>query len=134
MNYFFDKNLSPFLAEAIAALCKPHGINVVHIDQKFPHNPPDVEWIHALSDESGWVIVSQDRFAKNQAEREALKATGIIALLLSRQWSHLKEWDKAWHLVHWWPRFLEFTSIVGSGAYFVPVRLSGKGRLEPVSL
>jgi hypothetical protein len=134
VKYFFDKNLSPHLAAAIGALCKPHAVQVNHIDQKFPHGPPDVEWIHALAQEGEWVIISQDRFTKNRAEREALKATGIVSLLLTKQWVVLKEWDKAWHLIRWWPRLMDFSSMVGKGAYFVPVKLSGKGKLEPVSL
>ena len=134
MRFFFDKNLSPYLAKAVAALCEPHTIEVIHIDEKFPNNPPDAEWIAALAAEGNWVIISQDRFAKNSREREALKSTGIVTLILTKQWAHQREWDKAWLLVRWWPRLMEFASLVGSGAYLVPVRLSGKGKLEPVAL
>jgi hypothetical protein len=95
---------------------------------------PDVDWIKTLSDEGGWVIVTHDRFTKNSLEKEALRASGLITFILAKGWANLPEWEKAWVLVRWWPRIIDQSELVKMGAFFVPVKFSGKGRFEPVKL
>ena len=99
------------------------------------HNTPDVIWIGALATEGDWCIITQDRLTKKSLEKEALRQSGLIAFILAKGWSGLKEWDKAWHLVRWWPRILTQAALVKGGAAFqVPVRFSGKGKFTQIRL
>lgn len=135
MKFLFDNNLSPRLSKAIGALCDPLGVDIQHIREKFSGNTPDVEWIGALATEGDWCIITQDRLTKKSLEKEALRRSGLIAFILAKGWSALKEWDKAWHLVRWWPRILEQAALVEGGAAFqVPVKFSGKGKFTQIRL
>lgn len=135
MRILIDNNLSPHLARALAALSKPHQIDVEHIRDKFKANTPDIEWIDALSADGGWTVISQDRLTRNPLEREALRRSGLIAFILAKGWTSLREWDKAWQLVRWWPRIIEQTGLVKGGAAFdVPVRFSGRGQFQQIRL
>ncbi len=135
MRFFFDNNLSPFLAKAIHELCRPHGATVLHLRDRYDAKTRDEIWIEQLGAEGGWSIVGQDRFLKNNLEKEALRQSGLVAFVLSKGWSDQKEWDKAWHLVRWWPRIMEQAALIEGGAVFeVPVRFSGKGKFRQILL
>ena len=135
MRFLFDNNLSPHLAKAIDALCKPDGIEVRHIRDKFAGDTPDTEWIAALAAEVDWCIVSQDRLTKNPLEKEALRRSGLTAFILQKGWIALTAWEKAWRLVRWWPRIMDQARLVEGGAVFaVSVRFSGKGKFKQIML
>ena len=135
MNFFFDNNLSPYLARAIGALSEPDGIQVIHLRDKFAPSTPDIIWLAELAKEGGWAIISQDRLTRNQLEKEALRRSGLVAFILAKGSSSLREWDKAWRIVRWWPRILEQAELIAGGAAFeVPVRFVGKGKLQSIRL
>jgi hypothetical protein len=133
VKFLVDNNLSPYLAKALAALCEPDSIEVKHLRDKFAANTPDVDWIGALAAEGDWAVVSQDRLTRKSPEREALRRSGLTAFILAKGWSQLGEWDKAWHLVRWWPRIMASAGLV-SGAFEVPVVFSGQGKLKQIAL
>ena len=135
MNFFFDNNLSPFLAKAVAALSKPYGHNVIHKKEQFPPDTEDIVWIGVLAKEENWVVISLDHFAKGSLEKEALRDSGLITIVLKSGWSNLSGWDKAWKLIRWWPRIIEQAErISGGAAFWVPVQFSGKGKFEQFKL
>jgi hypothetical protein len=53
MRFFLDRNMSPFLARAIAALDREH--NILHHDEdpRFSKKTTDVEWLTALDRKQG---------------------------------------------------------------------------------
>lgn len=134
MRFFLDRNLSPYLADALAALCKLDGIHVEHLEARFKATTPDVEWIHALGSEKDWAVITQDRLTKNPPERQALKSTGLLVFILAKQWAHARHWDKAAALIRWMPEMIQIASRVSSGAFMVPYNLTGKGRMDSVNL
>ena len=133
MRFLIDNNFSPYLAKALAALCEPESVGVYHLRDKFKPETPDVEWIDALTNEGDWAIVSQDRLTRKSPERDALRRSGLTAFILTKGWTDLREWDKAWHLVRWWPRIMASATLV-SGAFEVPVKFSGHGKLRQIGL
>ena len=137
MKFFFDANLSVYLAHAIGILCKAERgeILVEHIFDRFRPNTQDIEWIDTLGDEGGWTIISQDRFARNDFEKEALRKHGFTVFILKRAWADQPGWEKSARLIRWWPRIMEQTGLVTGGAVFgVPFHFSGKGKFETVKL
>lgn len=134
MRFFFDRNWSIYLAAAIRELCKPHSLDVKHLDEMFPKNCPDTEWISALGSQGDWAVVTRDRLRKNPAEREALRRTGLLVFIFTKQWADQKEWELAWALVRWWPRLMSVADTVKSGAFAVPFKFSGGGKMDQIQL
>lgn len=138
MRYFFDNNTSPHLARAVGELCKADDSpsTVVHLADKYPGNRSikDPVWIPELAAEGDWIIISGDRFAKDDAEREAVRRSGLIVFTMSSQWNNHAHWMKAYNLVRWWPAIDEQASRIRGGAAFrVPWKFSGKGQFEQIS-
>ena len=76
MKFFIDNNLPPALARALNELSAPDGFTVVAERDKFPENTPDTDWISALADEGGWVVITRDKLSKG-LEREALRRAAV---------------------------------------------------------
>ena len=135
MRFFFDNNLSPYLAKALDALCRPGGVAVEHLRAKFPEDISDVEWIGRLAKEGEWSVITQDRLIRNPLEKLAFRQSGLTAFVLTKAWARQKYWEKAARLVRWWPRIMEQAELVEGGAAFeVPWRFSGKGKFKTLRL
>jgi hypothetical protein len=135
LKFILDNNLSKYLARALAALCEPDGVTVTHLADKFSGNPLDIDWIQALAEEDGWVIISHDRFHKNPLEKEALRRAGLTVFVLKKGWASQRNWEKAAQLIRWWPRIMEQADLVSGGAVFeVQYRFSGRGRFQQVQI
>lgn len=115
-------------------LCEPENVTVKHLDEMFPKNTRDLEWITKLAEDGDWAIITQDRLTRNSIERDALRSTGILTFMLAKAWAHQKEWDKAAALVRWWPRLMETASLIDGGVFMVPFKFSGRGKLQQVKL
>lgn len=120
MRYFFDNNLPPHFAHAIRELCKSDTrvLEVVHLRDKYVANAIDHEWISDLGKSGRWVVISQDGFRKNDLEREALRKSGLIVFVLSKQWSSHQFWIKAHNLVKWWPDIMDQVERISGGAAY----------------
>lgn len=137
MKFFFDNNMSPHLARAIRELCKAESDvrEVLHLKDRFPPNISDVEWINALAQEGGWVIVSQDSLRKNDLERAALRNCGLVVFALQPQWAQQAHWNKAQNLVRWWPAIMtQSKRFKGGAALGVPWKFSGAGQFTQIKL
>jgi len=128
LKFFFDNNLSPYYARAIATLASPEGHLVRHLKESFDPATPDIEWIKKLAEETGWVIISGDlRISRNALEREAWKQARLTTFFLAKAWSHHAFWDQAWRLIRWWPYITKQAGLVDPGAAFeVSANFSGK--------
>ena len=114
------------MSEALAALARSQGIEVVHLSQRFPDRSiPDVEWIHAIRSEGDWIIVSGDtRISRNPVERAAWRESGLTAFFLDESWSRRQFWIQAAELVRWWPAIMQAVKTCTPGSGF---RLPFKG-------
>ena len=74
MRFFFDRNMSVYLARMIGVLERNHVIRHHDDDPRFAFNTPDTEWISILGkDEERWIVLSGDgRILRNRAEYSAL--------------------------------------------------------------
>ena len=109
MKLFFDRCMSPRLANMIQALEIGHTIR--HHDDYggFDQNTTDIEWITRLSnDDPLWVVISGDgRILKNQAERAALKEAKLKFFCLARAWPKMPIYEFAWKFIKAWPNIVE---------------------------
>lgn len=132
MNFIFDNNLPPALAQGIGALTKPDGHAVEHLRNRFAPNTPDVDWIEKLGSEGRWIILSGDlRIFRNRHEREVWRASGLTAFFLAKGWINHKFWEQAWRMMRWWPVIVEVAQLVQPGAAFeVPLQYGTKSKLK----
>jgi hypothetical protein len=101
MRFFFDRNMPPQLARMVDALEREHTARSYYDDDRFTDTTPDVEWIKVLAAvDPPWVIISGDgRILKNKAEFSALKEARLTFFCLSRQWMHMKIYERAWKFI-----------------------------------
>jgi hypothetical protein len=118
LKFLIDNNLPPALARALNELSKADGHDVVALRDKFPASTPDIVWISELAAQGGWVVVSQDKFAKGDAEKKAFRESGIPIFCLSKHWGQTSYWQKSHNLVRWWPAIITQSSILRGGAAF----------------
>ena len=107
------------MAEAIAALTRSQGTEVVHLQQRFKPSTPDPEWISTIAHE-GFVIVSGDpRISRNPANREAWLESGLTAFFFGDGWASKKLMVQAAELVRWWPTIVETVKSCEPGSGFI---------------
>jgi hypothetical protein len=133
LNFLFDNNLPPAIADALHCLCKKDGHSVDHLRHRYQPSTPDNEWLTDLATDSDpWAVISGDTFRKTSAEKELFKNSGLTFFILAKSWSSHKYWDKAYTLVRWWPRIIEQAELIHGGAAFeVPYKFSGRGKFKP---
>ena len=136
MKYLIDHNLPPALARAIDELCHSDPHTEVHaLKDLYPANTKDIDWITDLAQEKGWVIISQDRFTKGDAEKAAVKRSGLTVFFLAKQWSQAKFWDKSHNLVRWWPSIMnQAENMTGGSAFKVRWQHGSKAKFEQVQV
>jgi hypothetical protein len=106
VHIFIDENLSPHLTIALHHLQKflPEEHTIQHATDKFGSpGTPDEVWLQTLIDEGNWVILSKDKFDKNDPEIHAFRAAGLTVFHLDKQWSKYRGWKEAMQLIKWWP-------------------------------
>jgi len=123
VKFFFDNNVAPAMAEAIAALTRSQGIEIVHLKDRFPTNTPDPVWIAEIAAE-GFVIISGDpRISRNPANRAAWLESGMTAFFFGDGWASKKLMVQAAELVRWWPTIVDTVKVCTPGSGFVlPVK------------
>lgn len=128
MLFFMDNNLPPALAGAIDALCGADAV-VTHLQDKFPPNTPDEDWVGSLM-RSGqrWAVVTSDKFQKNQGERELVMASGMVWFFLLPGWNEQTHWVKSWKLIKAWPDIMKRARRANINSSF-SVQVNGKIRL-----
>jgi PIN like domain len=131
LRFFFDNCLSRNLAQAISALSIAEDYDVIHLQERFPADTPDVEWIRTLGQEGDWIVISGDpRISRNRHEREVWRQAQLTTFFLAKGWMNQKIWDQAVILVRWWPRIVEQAKFVQPGAVFeIPIRF-GSGKFK----
>jgi len=104
MKCLFDTNLPPKLARTLNYLEGDEGIQVIHLNDKFPPYTPDVEWIKKLSREEDWFIITRDnQIRKRSHERKAWQESQLPIVFLEKGWINLNLWEIAWRFIKYWP-------------------------------
>jgi hypothetical protein len=135
LKFFVDNNLPAPLARALHELTSHEGDHheVAHLKDKFTATTPDLEWIEALAEESGWAVITHDKLNKG-LEREALRRAGLIVFFLDKSWSNHNYWDKAQRLVQWWPAIIDQAERISGGAAFTVKWNYRNGKFEQTKI
>lgn len=135
MNFLFDNNTSPILANIVDGYVRHEGHRAFHIKEESGHtlginrNAKDVEWISALGrDARVWVVVTADRrISTVPAEKEAFRRAKLKGILLLPGYRKMPV-NKIGSLLLWrWPELVETIDRFGPPALIgVPPSKSGK--------
>lgn len=101
MRFFIDNNLSPKLARGMSAF----GEAVDNLQDHFPEDAPDTEWLAYIGNNDFFLITRDDNIRRKPAEIRALKDHRVGAFFLggkSRSRCQLIQ-----QLVRNWPRIKE---------------------------
>ena len=101
--FFFDNNVSKKIVEGLKAF----GEEVVHLQEKFPEDSADIEWLQYVG-EKGLVLITRDeRVRWNRAEIAAIKKFKVATFFLGG--SHLDRCKLIQQVVRNWPRIKELS-------------------------
>jgi len=111
MKCLFDNNMPPKLAKTLKFLEGDDGIIVEHLNEEFPPDTPDIEWIKKLAKEGGWFVITKDnQIRKRSNERKAWQESHIPVVFLSKSWMDHDFWEIAWRFIRHWPKLKESIS------------------------
>ena len=109
MKCFFDNMMPPKLAKTLSFMEGDDGIPVMHINEKFPPDTPDINWIEELAKERDWFIITRDnQIRKKTNERKVWQESHIPIVFLQRTWINHDLWEMAWRLIKYWPKLKEY--------------------------
>lgn len=76
---FIDRSIPRGVAEEIRRI---RSEPVLFLDERFPPNTPDREWL-AVAGHEGWLVISRDkRIRRRPGEREAIRANDVGCFIL----------------------------------------------------
>ena len=104
MKFFLDNNLSPHLARGMAAF----GEDVSHLQDTFPSDAPDVEWLRHIGENSIILITRDERIRRNPAELSALRQFKVGAFYLGGK--NRTRCELVQQLVRNWPRIKNYAA------------------------
>lgn len=102
MRFFVDNNLSVNLARGMRAF----GEDVDHLQDHFPDDCPDAEWLKYIGDNDYFLITRDDAIRRNPAELSAFKSYGVGAFFLGGK--NRTRWELVQQIVRNWPRIQEY--------------------------
>jgi hypothetical protein len=119
VKVIIDENLPPALAGALNALFSgEHEIR--HLRERFGPAVQDVDWIRALNEEGGWIIISGDRrITRSRAEYHAFRTSRLVGFFLSKGLNKAKLTKKMERLMALWETIETQAMLVQGGAMFV---------------
>jgi hypothetical protein len=104
MRFLVDNNLSTRLAAGMAAF----GESVVHLQDHFPPDVQDVEWLRFVGEQMMFVLTRDERIRWNPAEKQAFVEFGVGAFFLGgKRRTHC---ELIRQLVRNWPRIKELAA------------------------
>jgi hypothetical protein len=119
LKFFFDNNLSPYIARALHVLNQPIGHSVVALRDKFPQNVSDIEWIEGLAKEGDWVAFTADYdIVRQGAIKVAWKKAGLVGFVLRPAWKDFPPIAQASKLLARWPQILEQAKLAAPGSTY----------------
>jgi hypothetical protein len=125
MKFFLDNCLAVRHARALNEMVKPEH-SFTHLQGKFAANTKDEDWIRALRNEGGWIVLSGDyRVGLSPHERKAWHESGLTAFFLSKGWTNIPPLQQHSKLALMLAEIIEQSSRARPGTGF-SVSLSGK--------
>jgi uncharacterized protein with PIN domain len=99
LTFFFDNTFPPQIAEILRIL----GVDACHLQDKFPANTDDVDWLPEIGT-NGWVVVTGDRgISKKPAERKVLEEANVVSVFMAKGFTTKPIFELVSLFIRWWP-------------------------------
>jgi hypothetical protein len=124
MRFFFDRNMSVYIARMMRELEREHTVRHLDDDERFVCTTPDTEWMSVLGKDGHppWIVISGDgRILRNKAELAALRDAKLTFFCMSKQWTNMPKYEYAWKFVKVWPDILENAKLASAFHYVFEV-------------
>lgn len=105
MRFYFDENISPNIAEALAILQNPRideKIKVSTIRDEFGPGTPDEVWIPKVAENDGIVITQDFNIQRARHQRELYKKHGLGVVFFRPPKKGYKYWDLVKFIINRW--------------------------------
>ena len=139
MKVFFDNCTSIVFAQTLDGFIRHQGHSAHHVSEieDLPNgrHSADVEWIDFLRRSNDvWIFVTGDhRVLKNQAERAALRKSGLHGFALAPAYQKTPFNQVASMLVWRWPEIVQVTELLSPPTmYEIPIKAGTKMRQMPL--
>ena len=124
MTYFFDNNIS----RKIVGILKLLDVDALHLQEVFPENAQDVDWLPRARQE-GWIVVTVDHAIRRRtSEYEAMRRSKVTVLFLQKSFLKRTKWPQAQWLVTNWPKIEAQAQELRAGTI---VEVNDNGKLIP---
>jgi len=127
MNFFFDNNLSQYLAQAMNLLEQDGA--VIHLKDKFQPDAKDEDWLKYVG-KKGMILITRDKkIRRHAAELKAIKSYKVGAFILTGTVTNI--WDTVRQIINNWLKIKDLASKTRRPfAFKVPFR----GKIEKLQL
>ena len=123
MTFFFDNTFPPQLAEILRIL----GVDACHLQDSFPADTDDVEWLPVIGGK-GWVVITGDRgISKKPAERRVLEEANVIAVFMAKGFTTKPIFELVSLFIRWWP---EIERAVGRVKLGTALEVNPNGKVD----
>lgn len=95
-----DEHVSFRIVQVVKSLCLRSGVRDDHAART-----ADETWLPKFAADGGKAILTADaNILKRPHQLVALRSTGLVSVVLHRNWQHAKRNEQAAHILYWWPR------------------------------
>jgi hypothetical protein len=122
VKVFFDHNLSFTLAHTLQALFGGDH-EVVALEDKFPRDIEDADWIGVLNREGHWIVISGDRrITRNRAELHVFQNSRLTGFFMTPGLKKAPVLKQLERLCAMWDNILRLSQSAQPGAlYELPI-------------
>jgi PIN like domain len=100
-----DEHVSQKILQTIRLICFRSTLDLSHVLDKHSEGTKDETWLHDFASEGGRALLSGDsNILKRPHQIVAVGRSGLICVILSKQWSQSQLHEQAANLLFWWPR------------------------------
>lgn len=104
MNFYFDENIAPRIARALAVLTEAEPIEIYSIIDVFGRGAKDEEWIPKVGENDGIVITQDLNIHRTRHQRDLYKehGLGVVFFKPPKKTGYLY-WEMLSHILTSWP-------------------------------
>jgi hypothetical protein len=108
MRFYFDENIAPRIARALAILTEVDQIEVYSNVDEFKRGVPDEEWIPAVGKNDGIVITQDLNIHRTRHQRELYKkhGVGVVFFKPPKKFGY-PYWEMITQILTSWPEILK---------------------------
>ena len=111
-----DEHVSPKILQAVRLLCLRQGWEISHVRDEHSEKTADETWLSKFANDGGQAILTGDaRILGRPHQLVAIRDTGLISVVLSKDWTKAKRHEQAANIIFWWPRLEQALENSGPG-------------------